>query len=935
MPLDINGYNNAFRTFVDFAQKTHRDGYDSAAAKATLNERQLTVSALSLHETSYVLRKTAEKDSNDATRRIFRQAIIDMFGGEANIPASVKKAMVTSDYDKGRPLTARRIIAVKQAIDADGAMRMKGASQFREPATREAALALGYRETELPKLARAVNFYAATQNCTEMEALNAVSEQGSKANRLMNYGGRFLESQENFADGLRLLDLFNDWHEDLYNDATVIYRTGYSRDERNYETADTPTKLNASWDCVKPDCRAPLERLIFEELANNPKANLREQDAEKLFGVKNNAVTGFVCQNFGQGSWNTILQLPQEKRAIVFKAFATLSKLAENAEEAKTDSGVRSFGASNTKMMIGRMLKNMDRLAELDAQGKFTAKNIVNACFPEMNNIRRYELRALYDFLQSIVSVHLADLNPLEAQSLLLTMEATGCTLEEVRNARQNGIMLPTLPDVSAAQMKLNACCSPDGIRDQMELDLIRPANYFMAGDPGHPLIADETRGFGVTFTGGERLVTNGAEAGRENARRVTEKVKELCGAVHSRQICGVMAMLSQSGMSVMMRNLEHRGITASEHGALDFAITKDETTGDIHIRYSSPAELKFAFEWSATVKLDGTVTTTPFTFTDEETVKAEIDAAAAKIKAELLEQMTIGEGGVSAEDCDAAVKKLVKFANGDRALLKLLAAEDCSVAKDVLKKYDTEFRTDDEISRRLERLRDNVNELRMASDGDERVFTSALRGLAKFKGMAQPPGVITKLLKGAKKENLSWLSQINGGVRIGQFTSFLCLMAKVYEDVARASGVQRRSGDESVAVGTFLFSAMLARCDDATIQDLRAALYSSNSGTVEDAVESIASEGVVDPMEGDEEIFPDIQRLAEIIGTGLRIAIDNAVNNILGIEQFQGPPAAGDHELNENEVGAVYTVIKHYVPQLLPDGNNNRNEAHGAGNVV
>ena len=35
--LDTNGYNLAFRTFVEFAQKTHADGYDSANAKATLN----------------------------------------------------------------------------------------------------------------------------------------------------------------------------------------------------------------------------------------------------------------------------------------------------------------------------------------------------------------------------------------------------------------------------------------------------------------------------------------------------------------------------------------------------------------------------------------------------------------------------------------------------------------------------------------------------------------------------------------------------------------------------------------------------------------------------------------------------------------------------------------------------------------------------------
>ena len=79
--LDINGYNATFRTFVEFAEKTQRDGYDSACAKATLAGKRITVSALSLHETSRVLRKTGEKTSNDSTRAIFRNAVTEMFGG--------------------------------------------------------------------------------------------------------------------------------------------------------------------------------------------------------------------------------------------------------------------------------------------------------------------------------------------------------------------------------------------------------------------------------------------------------------------------------------------------------------------------------------------------------------------------------------------------------------------------------------------------------------------------------------------------------------------------------------------------------------------------------------------------------------------------------------------------------------------------------------
>lgn len=125
------GYSTAFRTFVDFAEKTGKDGYDSANAKATLAGRMLTVSPLSLHETSYILRKTAEKDSNNATRDLFRQAIIDMFGGEAKIPESVKDATLgiqkaeKEDYGDGDymwnfvPVTEGGKQVVREITDED------------------------------------------------------------------------------------------------------------------------------------------------------------------------------------------------------------------------------------------------------------------------------------------------------------------------------------------------------------------------------------------------------------------------------------------------------------------------------------------------------------------------------------------------------------------------------------------------------------------------------------------------------------------------------------------------------------------------------------------------------------------------------------------------------------------------------------------------
>ncbi len=617
MALDINtGYSNVFKTFVEFAEKTYADGYDSACARATLNGRQLTVSALSLYETSYVLRKTAEKEINNSTRTLFMNAIADMFGGEAKIPPSVKKAMILSDYGEGRPLTARRIIAVKNAIDADGAMRIKGASQFREAETRETALAMGYRETELPKLARAVNFYAITQGCTERDALNAVSEQGSKANRLMGYGGRFLESAENFADGLRLLDLFADWHEDLSTYVTTLRNATPMRSKRDYSNADTLTKLNAEFSYVTPECRAQHERFVFETLACDPGADLKATDAEKIFGVEGNSTTSFVCQGFGGSAWNTIAQIPPDRRAVVFKAFDQLCILARDPQAAKTDIGVRHFTVAGANISLARMIKNLDSLSALAAQGRLTARNIVATCFPDLHLAGRYETAKLHRAFLSFADVLSEDgAASLQIQKIL---HDTGCTLAEARTAYYEGVNLPTLPYVSSHQMQLAGLDNIDSARKQLKIDLSRPSSYSKTDAVDVPILDADQTCFRIMFPDGESFATDETEDGREKAERVVRKVEDLCGRVHPRQAAGVMSLMSQSGLAVLRGGLKIHKIHSTEHSAVDFTLTRDDRTGNITIRYSSPRALDFAFEWAATVKPDGSVTTTPLKFMDE-----------------------------------------------------------------------------------------------------------------------------------------------------------------------------------------------------------------------------------------------------------------------------------------------------------------------------
>ena len=123
MPIDTNGYNSVFKNFVLFAQQRVDANKAKSVVTATIT-RPLEGRAIMTIGTSKTdsvhkwTRGVDEWNANDNTRALFRKAVVDMFGNEARIPESVKKAMLLSDYGQGKPLTARRILAVKAAVDA-------------------------------------------------------------------------------------------------------------------------------------------------------------------------------------------------------------------------------------------------------------------------------------------------------------------------------------------------------------------------------------------------------------------------------------------------------------------------------------------------------------------------------------------------------------------------------------------------------------------------------------------------------------------------------------------------------------------------------------------------------------------------------------------------------------------------------------------------
>ena len=120
MPNSINPYNKTFTAFVQFAENSFKTGDKKAIANVVenpLGKRTITASKTD-SVGGFLFRTRLEEGANNATRDIFLAAVGRMFGGKSKIPESVWNAIKLQDFDHGQPLTARRIMAVKKAIDS-------------------------------------------------------------------------------------------------------------------------------------------------------------------------------------------------------------------------------------------------------------------------------------------------------------------------------------------------------------------------------------------------------------------------------------------------------------------------------------------------------------------------------------------------------------------------------------------------------------------------------------------------------------------------------------------------------------------------------------------------------------------------------------------------------------------------------------------------
>ena len=586
MPAQINSnYSANFQKFMDFANKAYAvhaedqvvrfKGMPSGDYKGTF---------------ASFFRTNEMKKANDQVRDLFLKTVADMFGGERNIPDIVRDNMKLDKFGKGKPLTARRIMLVKNAID------IAGGGMFSRSSSVEKATSAGYLPHEMAKLARVATIYRNATGCTEAEAEDAALDPTSKARRLYDYGGRFVKNADSFKAGLALMDKFAAWYGNLMDDCEANNR-------------NTLTKLNLNTTVCIRAAQPAVEKFVFEEISANDKLPLDAKNPEDVFGMAKNPAMRFIGRGYATSLATSLAHMQPEKRELVYAVFNALSSLPQNAEE------VASAKKDNIEyglLITSRVMKNFDALAELQKSGNLDRAHVVPIIYsdievsPSDGNqaiARAYRNRLLTD--------------PINMGAIHMLAENSGATIDEATAAVQSGTRLENAPGIMSFSAELKDLDgTANGGRKMMIADLNRPSFPTIIADE-KPAIADEDSKFVVHFPHGETLeAVTGLSTDPKviaSCDAIADKIADLCGNVHPEQLSNVYYALSQSAISSNVNGgFRAQGISSNEHMAVTFTLSRDNDTGAITVKYSEPKGFPVKFNWTTTIDVDGNTISTP-----------------------------------------------------------------------------------------------------------------------------------------------------------------------------------------------------------------------------------------------------------------------------------------------------------------------------------
>ena len=909
MPGQVNAnYSANYQKFVDFANKAYAPngkGEDTVARFKGMPVGDYKGAFASFKRTADM------KAANDQVRDLFRKTIADMFGGEKFIPDIVRDNMKLEDFNKGKPLTARRINLVKIAIDT------LGGGKFTDPASIGKATAIGYVASELPKLARVANIYQQATGCTDAEAESAALDPNSTARRLYDCGGRFTQNAENFKKGLALMDDFQGWFANVCS-------------ERGNGPGVT-AKCTSSYVTGTSYARG-AEMFIFDEIAVNENIPLEAEDKESVFGMERNPAARFVLRSVAHSQHATLAQMPQAQRDLLY----AVNDLFHPFDP----SGRQGMEINQNVVFVGRVLKHAGELAALKAAGNLTrqaAFDVLYSDIPEKGN-RDAEAANLID---DILVERLPDSSQIVRAVRMLG--ETGATVDEVLNAMENNIALPPAPYVSTISKSLVSFgMNGEGGIKSMCGDIHRPSmpTFIATGKEPEGVrnryvfkFADETLECGGTSEAGAKPVLE----------RISAKLSELCTPAHPKQLDTVAYSLGQ-GQLGQLKCLANHGLFANEHIPVEYTISKNQETGAISIFIKEPENFPVKFNWKVTVNVDGSSTSTPMRLDHgqyEAKAMTFVDQIAAKLP---------GKN-------EAAAKNFIKD-------VLAYCGDDCDL-KDVVSRTiqglcitaAAKIRTLDEIKARIDAIRANLEEVRKAAAGNERILKAGINFLWGMNGKSVPPGLIGKMLKAAYAEKTGEFSKLSATSTPQQITKAVIDIREAVENVIRNVYAQDylEGADEMGPARAFAFSVLVAKFPEAQLKRVKDAFRSETMSKIFAVMDDLIREkrpAGAKPVS--RVIFSFIREQSMVLEQAI-LQYKKAVESLLGQEEgdgvrpFEGPfdkTAFGDKDIHdlliplaERDEAAELDAERRqeYMPRAFPRAQSNAVTAYaiaGEGNA-
>lgn len=473
------------------------------------------------------------------------------------------------------------------------------------------ALGMGYLQSELKMLQTTAEMVQAATGCTVEEAINAALNPSSPGRRLASYGGRFMESADNFKKGLSLMHSFEIWFQQSTAQVTA------AQNNHQMPANASLTVRNANNIFLKAEALTAYEKFIFEEIAVNKQIDLEETNLEELFGMDGNPAMRFVARGYINSATLALAQIPPEKRHLIYSVFDELAPVRGTHGSNETN----NTGINNLNLhIISRVLRNYDVYAEMARTRQLTRTNILNAMFPDINNAANMTNRQLNDHFASIMMTQVMPNqlgnNPELIQPVFELMQRQGATLDEaihsvMFNAPMN--VESRLPSASCAIEQLNGTATSG--RNALLIDLNRPANpSYIANE--QDVIEDHDNNCVFKFTFPDNTVLkskNGAvndPAVVQADTAIVDKIAEFCGGnVHPNQLNALYYHLAQSGLAPIDRALIQYGIKTTEHTPVSFTLERNMETGLVTVHAQQPDGFPFQFHWDITVDINGMVT--------------------------------------------------------------------------------------------------------------------------------------------------------------------------------------------------------------------------------------------------------------------------------------------------------------------------------------